>query len=167
MAERVPFASELSPIMERVACEVTRHVGQLELRPVLDENFPAETGGCQVQTTLYGGYHSRITLTSNYLFFFNLAKNMMEESPTLEDVADYAVEYFNVLCGHIVAEIFRVTGVTAKFCGPIFGHKVRSEAVPFQTCTQFCCPYGWLELGYAPLPMTAISAKHEGEEKEL
>lgn len=46
-----------------------RHVGQLELRPVLDENFPAETGGCQVQTTLYGGYHSRITLTSNYLFF--------------------------------------------------------------------------------------------------
>ena len=31
----------------------------------------------------------------------------------------------------------------------------------------FCCPYGWLELGYAPLPMTAISAKHEGEEKEL
>ena len=99
MAERVPFASELSRIMERVACEVTRHVGQLELRPVLDENFPAETGGCQVQTTLYGGYHSRITLTSNYLFFFNLAKNMMEESPTLEDVADYAVEYFNVLCG--------------------------------------------------------------------
>ena len=60
-----------------------------------------------------------------------------------------------------------VTGVTAKFCCPIFGHKVRSEAVPFQTCTQFCCPYGWLELGYAPLPMTAISAKHEGEEKEL
>ena len=115
MAERVPFASELSRIMERVACEVTRHVGQLELRPVLDENFPAETGGCQVQTTLYGGYHSRITLTSNYLFFFNLAKNMMEESPTLEDVADYAVEYFNVLCGHIVAEIFRVTGVTANF----------------------------------------------------
>ena len=113
MAERVPFASELSRIMERVACEVTRHVGQLELRPVLDENFPAETGGCQVQTTLYGGYHSRITLTSNYLFFFNLAKNMMEESPTLEDVA------------------------------------------------------GWLELGYAPLPMTEISAKHEGEEKEL
>ena len=106
MAERVPLASELSLIMERVACEVTRHVGQLELRPVLDENFPAETGGCQVQTTLYGGYHSRITLTSNYLFFFNLAKNMMEESPTLEDVADYAVEYFNVLCGHIVAEIF-------------------------------------------------------------
>ena len=152
MAERVPFASELSRIMERVACEVTRHVGQLELRPVLDENFPAETGGCQVQTTLYGGYHSRITLTSNYLFFFNLAN---------------AVEYFNVLCGHIVAEIFRVTGVTAKFCCPIFGHKVRSEAVPFQTCTQFCCPYGWLELGYAPLPMTAISAKHEGEEKEL
>ena len=71
------------------------------------------------------------------------------------------------MCGHIVAEIFRVTGVTAKFCCPIFGHKVRSEAVPFQTCTQFCCPYGWLELGYAPLPMTAISAKHEGEEKEL
>ena len=60
----------------------------------------SKTGGCQVQTTLYGGYHSRITLTSNYLFFFNLAKNMMEESPTLEDVADYAVEYFNVLCGH-------------------------------------------------------------------
>ena len=77
MAERVPPASELSRIMERVACEVTRHVGQLELRPVLDENFPAETGGCQVQTTLYGGYHSRITLTSNYFFFFNLAKNMM------------------------------------------------------------------------------------------
>lgn len=44
MAERVPPASELSRIMERVACEVTRHVGQLELRPVLDENFPAETG---------------------------------------------------------------------------------------------------------------------------
>ena len=94
-------------------------------------------------------------------------KFRLQESPTLEDVADYAVEYFNVLCGHIVAEIFRVTGVTAKFCCPIFGHKVRSEAVPFQTCTQFCCPYGWLELGYAPLPMTAISAKHEGEEKEL
>lgn len=74
MAERVPLASELSRIMERVACEVTRHVGQLELRPVLDENFPAETGGCQVQTTLYGGYHSRITLTSNYLFFFQLGK---------------------------------------------------------------------------------------------
>ena len=43
MAERVPLASELSRIMERVACEVTRHVGQLELRPVLDENPPAET----------------------------------------------------------------------------------------------------------------------------
>ena len=111
MAERVPFASELSRIMERVACEVTRHVGQLELRPVLDENFPAETGGCQVQTTLYGGYHSRITLTSNYLFFFNLAKNMMEESPTLEDV--FAVDYLNVVWGLIVAEFFRVRGVTS------------------------------------------------------
>ena len=115
MAERVPLASELSRIMERVACEVTRHVGQLELRPVLDENFPAETGGCQVQTTLYGGYHSRITLTSNYLFFFNLAKNMMEESPTLEDVADYAVEYFNVLCGHIVALFLDIRFVQRLF----------------------------------------------------
>ena len=44
MAERVPLASELSRIMERVACEVTRHVGQLELRPVLDENFPCGNG---------------------------------------------------------------------------------------------------------------------------
>ena len=26
MAERVPLASELSRIMERVACEVTRHI---------------------------------------------------------------------------------------------------------------------------------------------
>lgn len=152
---------ELSPIMERVVCDITQRVGRLELSPAQQASSEGHGPRCALQTTLDGAYRSRLVLAGDYAFFSHLAENMMGGPPAPEDVEDYALEYFNMLCGHVVAEIFRETQAAAKFHCPIFCREGGTEpASPAENSACFHSPFGALELRYEPiLPVMAGNHK--------
>ena len=74
-----------------------------------------------VYTTLDGDYKIRLVFCAEDALLQKIADNMLEE--TVEDhndVIECAKEFFNVVCGHIVAAIFRTVRVSARFHCPDF-----------------------------------------------
>lgn len=74
-----------------------------------------------VYTTLDGDYKIRLVFCAEDALLQKIADNMLEETvEDREDVVECAKEFFNVVCGHIVAAIFRAIKVSARFHCPHF-----------------------------------------------
>ena len=74
-----------------------------------------------VYTTLEGDYRMRLAFCAEQTLLRAIAETMLEE--TVEDpenIAECAKEFFNVVCGFVVAEIFRETNARARFHCPLF-----------------------------------------------
>ena len=101
---------------------VVRDITQREAGIVLHSSQTQLEGElCTVYTTFDKGYHTSLSLCAETAMFLRLTQGMMErEEVTPQDVEDFAKEYFNVLCGHIVTTLFRETRIPAKFLPPSF-----------------------------------------------
>lgn len=74
-----------------------------------------------VYTTLDGDYRIRLVFCAENALLQKIADNMLEETvEDHDDVIECAKEFFNVVCGHIVAAIFRTVKASAKFHCPDF-----------------------------------------------
>lgn len=66
-----------------------------------------------------GAYVTELVFRGELPLFFQVAANMQENpSPSLEDAADYTLELFNIFCGRFISEVYRATGITARFHPP-------------------------------------------------
>lgn len=81
-----------------------------------------EIGGlCTVYTVFERGVSSALTLSADAALFVRIARQMLcMEAVAPEDAEDCAKEYFNIVCGHIAAEIYRSTNVSPRFQVPGF-----------------------------------------------
>ena len=116
-------------LIDKVIVEITQQVAKINLtgNPTLSNQDPTKL--CSVQTVLDGLYHEKWEFCADREFFHRVTENMMEsksDDPT--DLEEYSKEFFNVLCGHLVAEIFRYTKVPTRFEVPSFA--------PASPCTQ-------------------------------
>lgn len=76
---------------------------------------------CTVHIGFRKGFHSSLSLRADTALLTCLAQSMLGvEQVTPQDLEDVAKEYFNVLCGHIAAALYRATRVAARFSVPAF-----------------------------------------------
>lgn len=84
-----------------------------------------------------GDYQMQLWLRAEPRLFNRLAKNMIGEDPAdEEEVKEYAVEMFNILCGRFISELYEVTGHAAKFFPTSYGNVPcdLSPAVSHEMC---------------------------------
>ena len=76
---------------------------------------------CTVHIGFRRGFRSSLSLRADAALFARLARSILqEEQITAQDLEDVAKEYFNVLCGHIAAALYKATQVSARFSVPSF-----------------------------------------------
>lgn len=76
---------------------------------------------CTVHIGFRKGFHSSLSLRADAALFARLAQSILEEEHiTAQDLEDVAKEYFNVLCGHIAAALYKTTHISARFSVPSF-----------------------------------------------
>lgn len=109
---------EIREILDRVMQDITNRL--VCIYPCTQDALLSDDI-CTVQTTFEGGYCASLTLCADTALFTRLAQQMLEEETiSPQDVEDFAKEYFNVICGQIVAKLFQSTHVASRFHIPEF-----------------------------------------------
>ncbi len=108
--------------LENVLDQITRRVTEESTGIRLIPGGPDPTEDVYtVHVRFCRGFHSSLSFRTDSALLTRLTQSMLqEEQVTLQDLEDVAKEYFNVLCGHIVAALFKATRVTARFSVPSF-----------------------------------------------
>ena len=76
---------------------------------------------CTVYTTFEGGYHATLTLYMDMAMMVRFTQEFLgDETVTPQDVEEFTKEYFNVICGQLVAKVFQTTHTSARFQIPRF-----------------------------------------------
>ena len=108
----------LMEIFDQVVREITQREAGICLAP---GNTEPDGELFTVYTIFERGFHTCLSLCAEASMFVRLTQGMMQkEDVTRRDVEDFAKEYFNVLCGHIVSQLLRETRVPARFSPPSF-----------------------------------------------
>ena len=111
MDDRIPTG--IYDIMDRVMQDITNPIDQIHPE---GQNMDLSEDVCMVQTTFEGGHQGSLTLCVDTALLTRLAKQVLEEETVApEDLEDFAKEYFNVICGQIVARLFQLTKTVSRF----------------------------------------------------
>lgn len=109
---------EVQNVLDSVMRDITNRVANIQLckkDSVLSNNI------CTVHTVFEGNYHASLTLCADTSLFIRLTKNVMqEEKVAQQDIEDFSKEYFNVICGQVVAHLFEDTHLSSRFQIPTF-----------------------------------------------
>lgn len=117
MDKKIP-RERLTEIFDQVVREITRR--EAGIRLALGESVP-EGELFTVYAVFERGYSTCLSLCAESAMFVRLAQGMMRRQDVSRgDVEAFAKEYFNVLCGHIVAQLYRETKIPARFSPPAF-----------------------------------------------
>ncbi len=109
---------KLRRIYEEAACSVTKKLMGITLRP--GKPLP-DRNACTVYTSFARGAHSGFAFRAEKSLTERMTRNMMRmEQVQEQDIEDYLREYLNVLCGQIVAAVFKEAKVGTRFGIPEF-----------------------------------------------
>ena len=128
------YDPSLTPVqLHELICDmtqkITQNVAHIDLT-LCDMEPDPHRDLCSVYTTLSGGFSTRFVLCGERTFFHRLTENILgHPTDDPEDLEEYTKEYFNVLCGRLVGEIYRVTKRGAKFHPPFF-HEGHYSLIP-------------------------------------
>lgn len=109
---------ELQELLDRVMQDITNRMAQI--RRCRQET--ALSGDvCTVSTTFEGDYHATLTLYADTALLARLTRCVLqEETVGPQDIEDFTKEYFNVICGNIVAKLFQAAHLSSRFRIPSF-----------------------------------------------
>lgn len=62
-----------------------------------------------------GDYQIKLCFFAEPSLFFRLAKNMTGNEPQRDEAQEYAMEFFNILCGRFISELYKATKTSARF----------------------------------------------------
>lgn len=110
--------TEIQGILNCVMQDITNRLTQI----YLCEQDAALSGDiCTVHTTFEGGYHATLTLRVDKALMHRLTQRaMQQEQVAPEDVEDFTKEYFNVICGQVVAKLFQTAHISSRFHIPSY-----------------------------------------------
>jgi len=127
---------KLKEVLDQITRKVTEESAGIRLTP--GKSGPEEDQ-CTVHVRFHRGTLSNLSLRADVEMFSRLAHSMLkEEQITAQDLEDVAKEYFNVLCGHISAALYRATRVGSRFSVPSF---YRGAFIPEDRKEQFVLNY--------------------------
>lgn len=136
MDRAIPEA-HLQDILDQTLRRVTQTAAGIQLQR--GGSGPNGAGLCTVYTVFERGFSSALALCADATLFTRLARHMLcMDDVTPQDVEDFAKEYFNVVCGHITAELYRNTNISARFQIPSF---CRTRYVPEDRRELFAITY--------------------------
>lgn len=120
---------EIQDVLDQVVQDMTDRIAGIRLckqDKILSDDV------CTVHTTFEGNYHASLILCVETPLLTRLTQHVMqEETVNSQDIEDFAKEYFNVICGQIVAGLFRAAHITSRFRIPRF---CMGRYVPQDTC---------------------------------
>jgi len=108
----------LEEVLDTATQEVTEQVAGIKLyqSPTAPS---AET--CTVHTDFNGGFQFGLSMCADVTLFARLTQYMMQQDKIeQQDIEDFVKEFFNVLCGHIAAGLFKNTKIASRFGVPSF-----------------------------------------------
>ncbi|MDR3765722.1 MAG: chemotaxis protein CheX [Butyricicoccus sp.] len=109
---------EIQNVLDQVVQDMTDRIAGIRL---CKQDKVLSGDICTVHTTFEGNYHASLTLCVETTLLTRLTQQVMqEETVDPQDIEDFAKEYFNVICGQIVAGLFRVAHVSSRFRIPSF-----------------------------------------------
>ena len=110
--------NDILDILDCVMQDITNRMARI---------YPCKQNGapsgdvCTVCTTFEGGYNANLILYMDTALLTKLTQTtMQEETVSLQDIEDFMKEYFNVICGHIVARLFQAAHISSRFRIPRF-----------------------------------------------
>lgn len=82
---------------------------------------PPEGDLFTVYSVFERGFNSSLSMCAEKALLTRITQAMMRETEvTQRDIEDFSKEYFNILCGHIVTRLFKMTKTAARFSVPSF-----------------------------------------------
>lgn len=82
---------------------------------------PPEEELFTVYSVFERGFNSSLSMCAEKALLTQITQAMMRETEvTQRDIEDFSKEYFNILCGHIVTRLFKMTKIAARFSVPSF-----------------------------------------------
>lgn len=119
----------LEELVGNVVEQVTRKMARVDLcqaKDAPDQNSDTYS----VWTTIESPYHLRLLVCAEQSFLRRCMENMLGESSSdPADLEDCTMEFFNVLCGRLVGEIFQESHAGAWFPIPNFAHSFYTDAI--------------------------------------
>lgn len=105
----------IKEMAENLVCEITEAMSGIHLSCAPSSTHDLGKKQMAGVCALIGGdYTFQVHFLAEPNLFFRFAKNMMGEEPDSEDVRDYAMEFFNTLCGRFISEIINETHIKAR-----------------------------------------------------
>lgn len=115
----IPLTQE--EILEILDCAMLDITNRMATLYPCKQNSAPTGDACTVVTTFEGGYHADLILYMDTSLLTRLTRTVIQEGEiSSQDIEDFTKEYFNVICGHIVAGLFRAAHVSSRFCIPRF-----------------------------------------------
>lgn len=103
----------IKTMAEQMVCEIARNMSGVHLSTAVIQE-PKDKPLAGVYAQVGGDYTFRVQFLAEEELFVRLAKNLMGDDLTKEDIEDYAVEFFNTLCGRFISEIINETHIKAR-----------------------------------------------------
>jgi hypothetical protein len=105
-------------VVDQCMREITSRYAGIDL---LVHNGSLSNDICTVHTVLEGQHRTVLLLCADIALMAKFAQNIMHtESVTQQDIEDVATEYFNVICGRIVAGLSKAANISSRFQVPRF-----------------------------------------------
>jgi hypothetical protein len=105
---------------ELLVCEIMDQMAGIQVSRCSGGETPAQEMDT-VGGYVAGGYQMEVFLRAEPALFRRIACNLIGGEPdSPEEIQDYAMELFNVLCGRFVSEVSRTTHVPAYFEPPMY-----------------------------------------------
>lgn len=109
---------QLEALLDDAVREVTEQLSGVCLSP---GGEPPGEDLCTVFIAFRRGFRSSLSLRADTALLARIAQEAMgAETVTPQDLEDFIKEYFNVLCGHIAAILYRNTKIAARLSVPLF-----------------------------------------------
>lgn len=109
----------MKEIMDECMVQVARQMLSLELKPV-DGSLDDLKEYNLVIASIKGSYEMTMVMAAEKSLFRMIAEHMSRGRATECDISEYAIEYFNVLCGRIISIFNRRMKTAYRFKVPVY-----------------------------------------------
>ena len=114
---------------ETLVCEILEVMSDIHLRLAQLQEQEMESRKLEaIYGFVEGDYQIELRFLAEPRMFSRLAQNMAGSRLSSDEIQEYAMEFFNVLCGRFLSELYKATNTTAKF------YPTRYELYPDLMC---------------------------------
>lgn len=132
-------------ILDHAIKDISKRVAKMDFTNASDWEMDANHSSSLVITT-HGDYVLTIVFHTSDEVLHGITQNMKHGAEVKEgDIAIYAAEYFNILCGHVISAMNRSAHRDARFNVPqiIEGECPEDKVQGLkQKALYYCCPLG-------------------------